>query len=74
MARKITPRKRSGWFPIMGAHATYRKRGGQHRIVRVVAEASGGRMMVETVNADGKPQRVTVKIESLGPMEPELFE
>lgn len=74
MARKIASRKRSAWSPVMGAHATYRKRNGQHRIVRVVAEACGGRMMVETIDGDGKPIRVTVKVESLGPMERELFE
>ena len=46
----------------------------QTRNVRVLAEASAGRMVVEAIGRQGVPVRLTVKRENLRPMQPDLFD
>lgn len=71
-------RKKLVWTPQMGGLATYvgqatsLARGGYN--VRVVAEACGGRMVVEAIGRAGKPVRFTIKRENLAPLQPGLFE
>lgn len=69
------PRPKTVWMPPAGALVTYRGRTRQTtRNVRVVAEASAGRMVVEAIGKQGVPVRLTVKRENLLPMEPDLFD
>jgi len=44
------------------------------RNVRVLAEASAGRMVVEAIGREGFPVRLTVKRENLRPLPPGLFD
>ncbi|MDP2881302.1 MAG: hypothetical protein Q8N89_06950 [Azonexus sp.] len=68
-------RPKSAWLPPAGTLAIYRGRTRQStRNVRVVAEASAGRMVVEAIGKRGAPVRLTVKRENLLPMEPDLFD
>ncbi|MBK7645699.1 MAG: hypothetical protein IPJ12_00535 [Betaproteobacteria bacterium] len=68
-------RAKSAWFPPAGMLVTYRGRTRQSiRNVRVVAEASAGRMVVEAIGKQGVPVRLTVKRDNLLPMEPDLFD
>jgi len=68
-------RPKSAWLPPAGTLATYRGRTRKAtRNVRVVAEASAGRMVVEAIGKQGVPVRLTVKRENLLPMEPDLFD
>lgn len=63
------------WFPRAGTVATYFGRGRKSiRNVRVVAEASGGRMVVEAIGRKGLVVRITVKRENLRPLEADLFD
>lgn len=65
------------WNPQPGALAHYwcnsgkLARGGLN--VRVVAEASGGYMVVEALRNDGSVVRITVKASSLTAPQPSLF-
>ena len=43
------------------------------RIVRVIAEASGPRVIIESVNEDGRTFRSTVKWANLARLEGQLF-
>ncbi len=62
-------------LPVAGTLVTYAGRTrASTRNVRVVAEASGGRMVVEAIGRQGKPVRLTVKPENLLPMGPDLFD
>ena len=62
------------WMPPVGAVVVYAARNCQlTRNVRVLAEASGGRMVVEAIGRQGVCVRLTVKRENLRPMEPDLF-
>lgn len=68
-------KKPSPWLPPAGALACYRGRSLRSmRNVRVVAEASAGRMVVEAIGKQGVPVRLTVKRENLSPMQPDLFD
>lgn len=68
-------RPKAAWLPPAGSLVTYRGRSRQSmRNVRVVAEASAGRMVVEAIGKQGVPVRLTVKRENLLPMEPDLFD
>jgi len=68
-------RAKSAWLPPTGTLATYRGRSRRSmRNVRVVAEASAGRMVVEAIGRQGLPVRLTVKQENLAPMQPDLFD
>lgn len=68
-------RIKSQWLPNAGTVATYRGRSSNSaRNVRVIAEASGGRMVVEAIGRHGVPVRLTVKQENLLPMQPSLFD
>lgn len=68
-------RAKSAWFPPAGMLVIYRGRNRQSiRNVRVVAEASAGRMVVEAIGKQGVPVRLTVKRDNLLPMEPDLFD
>lgn len=63
------------WLPPAGTLATYRGRSRKSvRNVRVVAEASAGRMVVEAIGRQGQPVRLTVKQGNLLPMQPDLFD
>lgn len=69
------PRAKSHALPRAGTVATYRGRSSKSaRNVRVIAEASGGRMVVEAIGKQGLPVRLTVKQENLLPMQPGLFD
>jgi len=69
------PRIKSDCLPNAGTVATYRGRSSSStRNVRVIAEASGGRMVVEAIGRQGVPVRLTVKQENLLPMQPGLFD
>jgi len=65
------------WTPVPGVLAHYwcssgkLARGGLN--VRVVAEASGGYMVVEAARGDGSLVRITVKASSLSAPQPALF-
>ena len=62
------------WMPPVGALVVYAARSRKlTRNVRVVAEASGGRMVVEAIGRQGVCVRLTVKRENLQPMAPDLF-
>ncbi len=68
-------RDNSPWLPDAGAFVAYRGRSSKsERNVRVIAEASGGRMVVEAIGRQGVPVRLTVKRENLVPMQPCLFD
>lgn len=73
MARKLPV-----WLPPIGAVVTYigsasrLVRGGYN--VRVVAETSADRMVVEATGRSGAPVRFTVKRENLAPLQPGLFD
>ncbi len=70
MSRSPTP-----WFPDAGTLVAFsgRSQKGLVRHVRVIAEASAGRMVVEAIGRKGVPVRLTVKRENLAPMQPSLF-
>ncbi|MFZ4539550.1 hypothetical protein [Propionivibrio sp.] len=71
-------RKKSVWRPQIGAVATYI--GGASKLassaynVRVVAESSVDRMVVEAIGRSGTPVRFTVKCKNLAPLQPGLFD
>ena len=71
-------RKKAPCLPQIGIVATYVGRssrmakGGYN--VRVVAEACGGRMVVEGIGRRGVTVRFTVKRENLAPLQPSLFD
>jgi hypothetical protein len=68
-------RSKSAWLPPAGTLATYRGRSRQStRNVRVVAEASAGRMVVEAIGRQGSLVRLTIKQDNLLPMQPDLFD
>ena len=63
------------WTPSPGAIVTYTGRAGSSkRIMRMIAEAVGGRFVVEAIGRKGVVVRLTVKRESLEQPEPSLFE
>ena len=63
------------WLPHAGVVATYAGRSKKTaRNVRVIAEASAGRMVVEAIGRQGVPVRFTVKRENLSPLQPSLFD
>ena len=62
-------------LPPAGTLVTYQgKTRATTRNVRVVAEASGGRMIVEAIGRRGQPVRLTVKQANLLPKVPDLFD
>ena len=71
-------KKKTAWLPPIGSVATYVGRssrmakGGYN--VRVVAEACGGRMVVEGIGQSGGVVRFTIKRENLAPLPPGLFD
>lgn len=61
-------------MPIPGCLAAYTGRAASgKRTMRVIAEASGGRFVVEAIGKAGKLVRLTVKKESLAEPQPDLF-
>ncbi|NJD25956.1 MAG: hypothetical protein FIB06_11190 [Betaproteobacteria bacterium] len=71
----VTRVAKSRWVPAVGAMATYAGRtAAGRRNVRIVAEASAGRMLVEAIGRKGLPVQFTVKRENLAPMQPGLFD
>lgn len=63
------------WLPRAGTVAVYAGRSPKSaRNVRVVAEASVGRMVVEAIGRQGGVVRFTVKQENLKPLAPGLFD
>jgi len=68
-------RDTNSWLPQAGLVVAYAGRSKKTaRNVKVVAEATGGRMVVEAIGRKGVPVRVTVKRESLRPLQPGLFD
>lgn len=71
-------RKRVAWTAAPGVLAAYTGRYGRllraGRLVRVVAEASGKRMVVEAIGHKGLPVKFTVKTAHLGQPQPDLFD
>jgi hypothetical protein len=68
-------REQSSLLPNAGMVVVYRGRNHKsERNVRVIAEASGGRMVVEAIGRQGVPVRLTIKQENLLPMQPGLFD
>ena len=71
-------RKKSTWLPQIGTVATYIGRAGRLARggynVRIIAETSGRRMLVEAIGRGGAPIRFTVKNENLAPLQPGLFD
>ena len=71
-------RKKSVWLPQIGIVARYIGRAGKLARggynVRVVAETSADRMLVEAIGRSGSPVRFTVKRENLAPLQPGLFD
>lgn len=68
-------RAKSAWLPPAGSLVTYRGRSRHSmRNVRVVAEASAGRMVVEAIGKRGALVRLTIKQGNLQPMQPDLFD
>ena len=71
-------RKKSVWLPQIGIVASYIGRAGKLARggynVRVVAETSANRMLVEAIGRAGLPIRFTVKRENLAPLQPGLFD
>lgn len=64
----------SKWTAAPGRMATYTGRTGScRRNMLVVAEAVGGRYIVEAIGRKGVVVRVTVKRESLVEPQPDLF-
>lgn len=62
------------WHPSPGSIATYTGRSGSgRRNMMVVAEAVGGRFVVEAIGRKGIVVRLTVKRESLVQPQPDLF-
>lgn len=63
------------WLPRAGTVAVYAGRSPKSvRNVRVIAEASVGRMVVEAIGRQGGVVRFTVKQENLRPLPPSLFD
>ncbi|SOE86850.1 hypothetical protein SAMN05446935_7367 [Burkholderia sp. YR290] len=67
-ARSRRIRRKAPTCPPIGALMRYGE-----RIVRVIAEASGQRVIIESVNADGRAFRSTVKWLSLSTLHNQLF-
>jgi hypothetical protein len=67
-ARSWRIRRKAPTCPPIGALMRYGE-----RIVRVIAEASGQRVIIESVNADGRAFRSTVKWLSLSTLHNQLF-
>ena len=61
-------RRKAPACPPIGALVRYGE-----RIVRVIAEASGQRVIIESVNEDGRTFRSTVKWISLSALHDQLF-
>lgn len=62
------------WTPTPGSIATYAGRtGSRRRNMLVVAEAVGGRFVVQAIGRQGSVVRLTVKRESLLQPQPDLF-
>ena len=67
-------RGKTKWIPTPSQLATYIGRsGGQRRNMLVIAEASGGRFIVQAIGRKGDLVRFTVKRESLVEPEPDLW-
>ncbi len=68
------PSAPSLWTPAPGMMATYTGRtGSSRRNMLVIAEAVGGRFVVEAIGRKGVVVRLTVKRESLVQPQPDLF-
>lgn len=69
------PKKTAPSLPPAGTLVRYCGRDQKRaRNVRVLAEASGGCMVVEAVGRAGKLVRLTVKQSNLFPKQPDLFD
>lgn len=70
--------RRAKWSPVARQYASYTGRsspllrGG--RMVEVVAEASGARMVVKAIGHGGTPVQFTVSTHNLGQPQPGLFD
>lgn len=70
-------RTRKQWVPTPGSYASYigcssrLLRGG--KLLEVVAEATGRRMVVKAIGHAGQPVQFTVLTKNLGQPQPQLF-
>ncbi|BBU32670.1 hypothetical protein BTHE68_64040 (plasmid) [Burkholderia sp. THE68] len=64
----VSPRKSRKRKPSRGSLARYR-----NRIVEVLGEARGQRVMIRSIHDDGVERRTAVKWVNLLPLETELF-
>ena len=63
------------WKPVPGAFAYYVGRTrSSSRMVRIVAEASGGYMCVEAIGRQGRSVRLSVKKDNLREPDRDLFD
>ncbi len=71
-------RKIAKWMAVPGGFASYIGRSSRllrgGRMVKVVAEATGKRMVVEAIGHKGAPVQFTVKTMNLGQPQPGLFD
>lgn len=77
-ALRVMAKKSSRWIPQIGSVATYVGRSSRLARsafnVRVVAETSADRLVVEAIGRSGSPVRFTVKRKNLAPLQPGLFD
>ncbi len=70
-------KKKEVWVPAIGGEAMFISTSGVGgpcgRRVRIMAEASGRRMIVEAIGLKGEPVNLTVKAKQLMPVQPGLF-
>ncbi|SAL00988.1 hypothetical protein AWB78_06057 [Caballeronia calidae] len=64
----VSPRKSRKRKPLRGTLARYR-----NRIVEVLGEARGERVMIRSIHDDGVERRTAVKWINLVPLDTELF-
>jgi hypothetical protein len=64
----VSPRKNRKRKPLRGTLARYR-----NRIVEVLGEARGQRVMIRSIHDDGVERRTAVKWINLFPLDTELF-
>lgn len=71
-------RTRKQWVPIPGGYASYIGRSSRllrgGKLLEVVAEAAGRRIVVKAIGHAGRPVQFTVLAKNLGQPQPQLFD
>lgn len=74
----MSKKQHTRWSPAARQYASYTGRSSQllrgGRMVEVVAEASGARMVVRAIGHSGAPVQFTVAARNLGQPQPGLFD